>query len=170
MRTTRFWSSATVLLCAVLLQNCQPASVGATEEEARGGERREQSCANRDTLGALLTMAGSEPDRATESLDVLLVAAQDNGFRQQALEALGKVAKASPDMFSRCLPSLRAAAKEEDKEVRLLSFKTLGEVEWKHYFGKVDPAPELPSDMAAVLDSECSMVCLRLILVHPKRA
>jgi hypothetical protein len=28
-------------------------------------------------------------------------------------------------------------------------------VEWKHYFGDIEPAPDLPSDMADILDSAC---------------
>jgi hypothetical protein len=58
-------------------------------------------------------------------------------------------------MFSACLPSLRAVAKEEDKAVRVLALKTLGEVEWKHYFGDVGSAPALPSDIGTILDSAC---------------
>jgi hypothetical protein len=255
MFTTRFWGSATVLLCALLLQDCQSNPIRATEEEAltasssatsamrqralseplavqslatlstsfaahvsssrfsktqvhkedrsavpssrslspsapstpatvstslkdskpstkrrstnlgdelakrnkpvRAEERREYRCVLRDALNILLAMAASEPNKAIQFLDVLLVAAQDKGFRQQALEALGKVAKASPNMFSACLPSLRAAAKEGDRDVRLLALKTLGEVEWKHYFGEVGSVPDLPRDMATILDSAC---------------
>jgi NLR family CARD domain-containing protein 3 len=59
-------------------------------------------------------------------------------------------------MFSECLSSLRAAAKAgENKDVRLLALKTLGEVEWKHYFGDIESAPDLPSDIDAILDSAC---------------
>ena len=156
MFTTRFWGGTTVLLCALLLQNCQSNSLRVTEEQGRDGEKWEQGCIRRDTLRALLAMAGSEPDKVTEFLEVCLVAAQDKQFRQQALEALGKVAQASPDMFSACLPSLRAAAEEgEDKAVRLLALRTLGEVERRHYFGEVGPIPALPSDMDTILDSAC---------------
>jgi hypothetical protein len=121
-------------------------------EEVHCVEQRRQS---EDPLAILLAMAGSEPNKAIQFLDVLLVAAQDNGCRQQALEALGRVAKASPSMLSACLPSLRAAAKGGDQDVRLLSLKTLGEVEWRHYFGEVESAPDLPRDMATILDSAC---------------
>jgi hypothetical protein len=119
------------------------------------GCRKLARCVRREVLNVLLAMAESEPDKAVEFLDVLLVAAQDNSCRQQALEALGKVPQASPNMFSACLPSLRAAAKEGDKDVRLLVLKTLGEVEWKHYFGEVGQVPDLPKDMATILDSAC---------------
>jgi hypothetical protein len=115
----------------------------------------EQRGQSGDPLTILLDVASSQPDKAIQFLDVLLVAAQDNGCRQQALEALGKVSQASPDMLSECLPSLRAAAKGGDKDVRLLSLKTLGEVEWRHYFGEVEPAPDLPKDMVTILDSAC---------------
>jgi hypothetical protein len=108
-----------------------------------------------DPLTILLDVANSRPDRAIQFLDVLLVAAQDKDCRQQALEALGKVAQASSDMFSECLPSLRAAAKGADKDVRLLALKALGEVEWKQYFGEVEPAPDLPINIAVILDSAC---------------
>jgi hypothetical protein len=94
--------------------------------EREGGpcvEQREQSG---DPLTILLDVASLQPDKAIQFLDVLLVAAQDEDCRQQALEALGKVAQASPDMFSECLPSLRAAAKGADKDVRLIALKTLG--------------------------------------------
>jgi hypothetical protein len=124
-------------------------------KKVRIGESRERRYIRQNVLNMLLAMAGSEPSKAAQLLDFLLVAAQDNDFRQQALEAFGKVAKASPDMFSACLPSLRAAAKAVDKDVRLLSLKTLGEVEWKYYFGDVGPAPDLPSNMGAILDSTC---------------
>jgi hypothetical protein len=124
-------------------------------KESRAEERREHVDIRRGVLGILLAMAGSEPDEATEFLDVLLVAAQDNNCRQQALEALSKVAQASPGMFSECLPSLRAATEAEDRDVRLLALKTLGEVEWRHYFGEVGPAPDLPGNMGAILDSRC---------------
>jgi hypothetical protein len=119
------------------------------------GCRKLDRCVRRDVLNILLTMAGSEPTKAIQLLDVLLVAAQDNDCRQQALKALGQVAQASPNMFSACLPSLRAAARAGDKDVCLLALKTLGEAEWKHYFGEVEPAPDLPSDMGAILDSAC---------------
>jgi hypothetical protein len=100
-------------------------------------------------------MAGSEPDKASDFLEILLVAVKDKHCRQKALRALGKVAQASPDRVSECLPSLRAAARHEDREVRLTVLKTLGEAEWKHYFGDVGLAPDLPSDMAAILDGPC---------------
>ena len=125
-------------------------------EKARDEERCAQGYIRRDTLNLLLCMAVSAPDKAAELLEVLLIATQDKHFRQQALEVLGKVAQASPDMFSACLPSLRAAAEEgEDKAVRLLALRTLGEVEWRHYFGEVGPIPALPSDMDTILDSAC---------------
>jgi hypothetical protein len=120
-----------------------PGEVG--EQERRGG----------DPLTILLDVASSKPAKVIQFLDFLFVAAQDKHCRQQALEALGKVVQASPDMFSACLPSLRAAAKTGNKDVRLLALKTLGEVEWKHYFGEVGPAPDLPSNMTAILDSAC---------------
>jgi hypothetical protein len=120
-----------------------------------GGCIKLNRCVRRDVLNVVLTMAGSEPAKAIRFLDALLVAAQDSDFRQQALEALGKVAQASPDMFSECLPSLRTAAKTGHKDVRLLALKTLGEVEWKHYFGEVEPAPDLPKDIATILESTC---------------
>jgi hypothetical protein len=124
-------------------------------EKVRDGERWERGCIRRDALNILLTIAGSEPDKAIEFLEVLLVAAQDKHCRQQALEALGKVVKASSNMFPQYLPCLRVAAKEGDKDVCLLALRTLGEVEWKHYFGEVEPAPDLPKDMATILDSAC---------------
>jgi hypothetical protein len=115
----------------------------------------EQQGQRGDPLTILLDVASSKPDKAIQFLDVLLVAAQDNHCRRQALEAFGKVAQASSGMFSECLPFLRAAAKAEDKDVRLLALKTLGEVEWKHYFGDVEPASDLPGDMDDILDSAC---------------
>jgi hypothetical protein len=126
-----------------------------SNEQACAGERWEQECVRRDALSMLLAMARSEPDKATEFLDVLLTSAQDNDCRQQALKALGKVTKASSNMLSECLPSLRAAAKSGDRDVRLFALKTLGEIEWKHYLGEVEPAPDLPSNMSAILDSAC---------------
>jgi hypothetical protein len=123
-------------------------------EPVRAEERREHRC-RRDALNILLAMARHEPDKAAQFLDVLLVAAQDKELRQQTLEALGHVSKASSAMFSKCLPSLHAAAKKGDQDVRLLALKTLGEVEWKHYLGEVKPAPDLPREMTAILDSTC---------------
>jgi hypothetical protein len=124
------------------------------------GEGEERPCVEQrgrggDPLTILLDVASLKPDRAVQFLDVLLVATQDKACRQQALEALGKVAQASSDMFPECLSSLRAAAKGADKDVRVLALKTLGEVEWKHYFGEVGPAPDLPGDIDDVLDSAC---------------
>jgi NACalpha-BTF3-like transcription factor len=119
------------------------------------GCRKLNRCIRREVLNILLAVAGSEPTEAIQFLDVLLVAAQDNGCRQQALKALGQMAEASLNMFSEYLPFLRAAAKARNKEGRLLVLKTLGEVEWKHYFGEVEPAPDLPSNMAAILDGDC---------------
>ena len=124
-------------------------------KKARHGERREQKRVCRDTLNILLDMAGSEPDKASEFLEVLLAAVKDRKCRQKALGALGKVAQAAADRVSECLPSLRAAARNEDREVRLTALRALGEAEWKHYFGDVGSAPDLPSDMAAILDSPC---------------
>jgi hypothetical protein len=122
------------------------------------GERRpcaEQRGRSGDPLTILLDVASLKPDRAVQFLDVLLVAAQDKDCRQQALEALGKVVQASSDMFPECLSSLRAAAKGADKDVRVLALKTLGEVEWEHYFGEVGPVPDLPGDIDDILDSAC---------------
>jgi hypothetical protein len=124
-------------------------------KKARHGERLEQERVRRDTLNILLEMAGSEPDKASEFLEVLLAAVKDRNCRQQALQALGKVAQASPDRVSECLPSLRAAARNEDKEVRLTVLKTLGEVEWKQYFGDVGLVPDLPGDVVTILDGPC---------------
>ena len=122
-------------------------------KKARHGERRER--VRRDTLNILLDMAGSEPDKASEFLEVLLAAVKDKHCRQKALRALGKVAQAAPARVSECLPSLRAAARNGDKEVRSTALRTLGEAEWKHYFGDVGLVPDLPSDMAAILDGPC---------------
>jgi hypothetical protein len=119
------------------------------------GCRKLNRCIRREVLNVLLAVAESEPAEAIQFLDLLLVAAQDNGCRQQALKALGQVAKASLNMFSECLPFLRAVAKARNKEGRLLALKILGEVEWRHYFGEVGPAPDLPSNMAAILDGDC---------------
>jgi hypothetical protein len=124
-------------------------------KKACHGERREQACIRRDTLNILLEMAGSEPDKASNFLEVLLVAVTDKHCRQKALRALGRVAQASPDRVSECLPSLRAAARNEDREVRLTALRVLGEAEWKHYFGDVGLAPDLPSDMVTILDGPC---------------
>jgi hypothetical protein len=151
MLTTRYLRrAATVLLCALLLQNCQ-SRLHTLEEEASTAEE----CIRRDTLSVLLDVAKSAPDKAAEFLEVLLVAAKDKHFRQDSLEALDKVARATPGRISQCLSSLRAAAKDEDKDVRSLALKTLGEVEWKHYLGDVGPVPNLPSDIDAVLGSPC---------------
>jgi hypothetical protein len=124
-------------------------------EKARHGERRKQEHVCRDTLNILLDMAGSEPDKASKFLEVLLVAVTDKHCRQKALRALGKVAQAAPDRVSECLPSLRAAARNGDREVRSPALRALGEAEWKHYFGDVGSAPPLPSDMATILDGPC---------------
>ena len=124
-------------------------------KKTRHGERRAQERVRRDTLNILLDMVGSEPDKASEFLEVLLAAVTDKHCRQKALRALGKVAQAAPDRISECLPSLRAAARNGDREVRLSALRTLGEVEWKHYFGDVGLVPDLPSDMAAILDGPC---------------
>jgi hypothetical protein len=96
MLTTRFWGVATVLLCALLLQDCQSSSLTATEEEACDEGRCAQEYIRRDTLSLLLGMAGAEPDKAAAFLEVSLTATQDKHFCQQALGALGKVAQASP--------------------------------------------------------------------------
>ena len=119
------------------------------------GERGEQERVRKDTLNILLKMAESEPDKASEFLEVLLAAVKDRNCRQKALRALGKVAQAAADRVSECLPSLRAAARNEDREVRLTALRTLVEAEWKHYFGDVGLVPDLPSDMAAILDGPC---------------
>jgi hypothetical protein len=124
-------------------------------KKARHGERREQERVCRDTLNILLDIAGSEPDKASEFLEVLLAAVKDKHCRQKALRALGRVAQASPDRVSECLPSLRAAARNGDREVRLTALKALGEAEWKQYFGDVGSAPDLPSDMVTILDGPC---------------
>jgi hypothetical protein len=155
MLTTRFWGGAAVLLCAVLLQSCQLNSLRAAEEEALDGEKLERRCVRKDVLTVLLNAANSEPAEAIQFLKALLVAAQDKHCRQQALEALDNVAKASPDILSACLSSLQAAAEEGDKDVCLLALKTLGGLEWRHYFGEVEPAPDLPRDIDTILDAPC---------------
>ena len=109
----------------------------------------------RDTLNTLLAIAGSDPDKASTFFEVLLVAVKDKHCRQKALRALGKVSQAAPAWISECLPSLRAAARSGDRDVRLPALRTLGEVEWKHYFGDVGSAPDLPADMATILDGPC---------------
>jgi hypothetical protein len=91
---------------------------------------------------------GVESDKAVVLSAFLGPAAQQD-------QTLDGAANASLDMFSACFPYLRAAAKAEDKDVRLLALKTLGEVEWRRYFGEVGPVPDLPSDMATILDSTC---------------
>jgi hypothetical protein len=117
---------------------------GFTRKKARAGERREYGDIRRDVLDTLLAMAGSEPDKAVALPAFLGPAAQ----RDQALD---NVANASLAMSY----SPQTAVEKWDKDVRLLALKTLGEVEWQHYFGEVEPAPDLPSDMDDILDSEC---------------
>ena len=119
-------------------------------------DEEEQRYIRRATLGILLSIAGVEPDKAAGFLEVVLVAAQDKEFRQQALEALGNVSKASPDMLSEGFSFLHAAAQQGDKDIRLLALKTFGQVEWKHYFGEVGPAPDLPKNIIQILDAPCS--------------
>jgi hypothetical protein len=124
-------------------------------KKVRDGDSRNHRCVCRDILDILLSIAGSEPNKVAKFLKVLLFASQDNDHRQQALEVLGNLSKASPNTFSGYLPSLRAAANAGDKDFRLLALKTLGEVEWKYYFGEVGPAPDLPRDMVTILDASC---------------
>jgi hypothetical protein len=124
-------------------------------KKVRHGEEQEPERIRRETLNTLLAIAGSELDKASAFLEVLLVAVKDKHCRQKALKALGRVSQAAPDWISECLPSLRAATRSEDRDVRLLALKTLGEAEWKYYFGDVGSAPDLPSDMATILDSPC---------------
>jgi hypothetical protein len=126
-------------------------------EKVRDEERGERGSVHRDALNALLDVAGSEPDKVTQFLKVLRSDVQDDHSHRQALEleALSKVAKASPAMFSRCLPSLRSTAEAESGDVRLLALRALGEMKWKHYFGEVEPVPDLPRNMATILDSAC---------------
>jgi hypothetical protein len=151
MLTTRYpWKAAAVLLCALLLQSCR-SQLNALEEEACDGEK----CVRKDTLSVLLDMARSEPDRASEFLAISLAAAKDENFRQDSLEALGKVAQAAPGMVSDCFPVLRTAAQDEDRDIRLMTLRTLGEVEWRHYFGDVGAIPNLPSNIDAILDGPC---------------
>jgi hypothetical protein len=155
-------------------RRCINMALGHSHKEVRDGKGQGYG---RGALDVLLSIAGAEPGKAALLLEVVLAAARDKAFRQQALEALflevllvaaqdkycrqqalealGNVAKASPDMFFECLPCLRAAANAGDNDVRLLALKSLGEVEWKHYFGEVGPAPDLPRDMATILDSAC---------------
>lgn len=80
-------------------------------------------------MNVLLDMARSEPDEAAGFLEVSLVAAKDRHFRQDSLKALSKVSQATPGRVSQCLPSLRAAARDGDEDVRMLALKTLWEVE-----------------------------------------
>jgi hypothetical protein len=134
---------------------CYRNTLAQCHEKARHGERQEQEHVRRDTLNLLLAIAGSEPDKASAFLEVLLVAVKDKHCRQKALRALGKVSQAAPDWVSECLPSLRAAARSGDRDVRLPALGTLGEVEWKHYFGDVGSAPDLPADMVTILDGPC---------------
>jgi hypothetical protein len=75
--------------------------------------------------------------------------------RQDSLEALGKVAQETPGRVSQCLSSLRAAAKDEDENVRLPALSTFGAEEWKRHFGDVGSAPSLPSDIGTVLGGPC---------------
>ena len=134
---------------------CYRNTLAQCHEKARHGERQEQEHVRRDTLNLLLAIAGSDPDKASTFFEVLLVAVKDKHCRQKALRALGKVSQAAPAWISECLPSLRAAARSGDRDVRLPALRTLGEVEWKHYFGDVGSAPDLPADMATILDGPC---------------
>jgi hypothetical protein len=116
---------------------------------------REQREQGGDPPAILLNVASLKLDKAIQFLNFLLVATQDNHCRQQALGVLNKMAKAPPDVFSECLSSLRAMAKAGDEGIRLLALRTLGEMEWRRYFGEVGQAPDLPSSMATILDSAC---------------
>jgi hypothetical protein len=131
------------------------AELAQCHKKASPGEGQEPEHVRRETLSTLLAIAGSEPDKASALFEVLLVAVKDKHCRQKALKALGKVSQAAPAWISECLPSLRAATRSGDRDARLSALKTLGEVEWKYYFGDVGSAPDLPSDMATILDSPC---------------
>jgi hypothetical protein len=131
------------------------AELAQCHKKARPGEEQEPEHLRRDTLNHLLDIAGSDPDKASAFFEVLLVAVKDKHCRQKALKALGTVSQAAPAWISECLPSLRAATRSGDRDIRLSALKTLGEAEWKYYFGDVGSAPDLPSDMATILDSPC---------------
>ena len=130
-----------------------PLAINQLQSVIRDNRAPEHVC--RDTLNILLDIAGSDPDKASAFFEVLLVAVKDKHCRQEALRALGKVSQAAPAWVSVCLPSLRAATRSRDRDVRLSTLKTLGEAEWKQYFGEVGSAPDLPSDIAAILDGPC---------------
>jgi hypothetical protein len=149
-------------LCTLLAGRCIAQKIqcyrnvlAADEAVAKERHGEKQECVRRNTLNILLDIAGLEPDKASEFLEVLLAAVKDKHCRQKALRALGKVAQASPDRVYECLPSLRAAARNGDRDVRFIALRTLGEVEWKQYFGDVGSAPDLPSHIAAILDGPC---------------
>jgi hypothetical protein len=95
------------------------------------------------------------PNERMGFLECLFSLTRYDDRRQWALEGLRREAQERPHMFCECLPSLGAAAEEGNEEVRLFALKTLGEVAWRRYFGEVEPAPDLPAEMVAILDSVC---------------
>ena len=96
-------------------------------------------------------------DKEVEELGGIFSDEEDSKppFQQRSSDLYAEFTRseASLDTLSECLSSRHAVATEGGEGVRALS--TLGEVEWKRYFGDVGPAPDLPSDMGIILDSAC---------------
>jgi hypothetical protein len=227
MFTTRFWSSTTALLCALLSQNCQSHALSATEEEELSAIPSSVSAMRQCTsielpaMRSLTSPSASLTDHVSSSSFLTPSANEEEALFTPA--AMGNSSTASYDLPAAAMSGapramslgntpdrasspdgsrvceskvegvLRAMPGEEDskpsakrrysdltpeddlvnkelraggraklakareaaKDVRLLAVKTLGEVEWKHYFGDIEPAPDLPGDIDDTLDSAC---------------
>jgi hypothetical protein len=136
------------------------------KEEAIAREKKEVARANEAVVvanterEAAVTRANEEVTNANTARDAA-VARANEAVVIATTEKEAAVARANEEVVRANTAREELAAREQEiAQIRnavavSLRVRTFGEAEWGHYFGDVDSAPPLPSDMAAILDGPC---------------
>jgi hypothetical protein len=168
MLTTRFWGVATMLLCALLLQNCQSSSLRVIEEKGAAGTSPQ----------AVLGLAAHQPQNYWQAVvqdssiqRTAQAGAHIQNTSQEAPEdrkppaipvSVQDSSTLSPVVWLErdpvLLQSQRSSKRPRTEEpvVGSALLAPFGAEEWEKYFGAVvGPAPALPINIDTILESAC---------------
>jgi hypothetical protein len=150
MFTTRFWGVATMLLCALLLQNCQSRSLRATEEEEPAASPpppastiRQGTSSKLPAVRPLTSLNASLAAHVSSSILSTTSANEENRSTAPLIRSLSPVVR-------------HTLGQGASQGSRTTSHMTFGKKGWNKYYGEVGEEPALPDNIEAILDASCS--------------
>jgi hypothetical protein len=149
MFTTQSWGSATALLCALLLQNCQSHSLRATEEE--------KPAASPSSVSATRQGTSSEPLAVLTSTSLNTSLAAHISSSSFSTTSNNEENPSTAPLIRSLSPVVRhTLGQGASQGLRTTSHMTFGAKEWNKYYGEVGEEPALPDNIEATLDASCS--------------